>query len=122
LLWPKIEYPSDGLMLAASNAVGRNAMIDEEVATFLAGCCWRVTRQLAGRRYGFPVEAASIDAVAVIEAIARRRGLRMRGGEADLEKAAKALLQDYRDGVLGRISLETPATRSVMLAGDRPGR
>jgi hypothetical protein len=37
LLWPKIEHPSDGLMLAASNAVGRNAMIDEEVATFLAG-------------------------------------------------------------------------------------
>jgi hypothetical protein len=37
LLWPKIEHASDGLMLAASNAVGRNAMIDEEVATFLAG-------------------------------------------------------------------------------------
>jgi ribosome biogenesis GTPase A len=37
LLWAKIEYPGDGLMLAASNAIGRNAMIDDEVATFLAG-------------------------------------------------------------------------------------
>jgi hypothetical protein len=57
--------------------------------------------------------------VAVIEGIAKRRGLRMRGGEADLEKAAKVLLQDYRDGLLGRISLETPMTRSVMLAAER---
>ena len=37
LMWPKIEHPSDGLMLAASHAVGRNAIIDEEVAVFLAG-------------------------------------------------------------------------------------
>lgn len=118
LLWPKIEYPSDGLMLAASNAVGRNAMIDLDVAIFLAGVLLARYPQLLTSRYGCPVEegSAGVDAVNVIEAIARRRGLRMRGGEADLEKAAMALLQDYRDGVLGRISLETPTTRRVMLA------
>ena len=118
LLWPKIEYPSDGLMLAASNAVGRNAMIDLDVAIFLAGVLLARYPELLTSRYACPVEEgpAGVDAVSVIEAIARRRGLRMRGGEADLEKAAKALLQDYRDGVLGRISLETPTTRRVMLA------
>jgi hypothetical protein len=36
-----------------------------------------------------------------------------------VEKAAKVLLQDYRDGLLGRISLETPATRSAMLAAEQ---
>ncbi|WP_313950166.1 ribosome biogenesis GTPase YlqF [Accumulibacter sp.] len=119
LLWPKIAYPSDGLMLAASNAVGRNAMIDEEVATFLAGLLLARYPALLASRYGLPVDQlASLDAVNVIEAIARRRGLRMRGGEADREKAAKVLLQEYRDGVLGRISLETPATRRVMLSSD----
>ena len=119
LLWPKIEYPSDGLMLAASNAVGRNAMIDLDVAIFLAGVLLARYPQLLASRYGCPVEEpAGVDAVSVIEAIAGRRGLRMRGGEADLEKAAKALLQDYRNGVLGRISLETPATRRVMLAAE----
>ena len=40
----------------------------------------------------------------------------MRGGEPDFEKASAVLLQDYRDGKLGRISLETPQTRRVMLA------
>jgi ribosome biogenesis GTPase A len=117
LLWPKIEYPIDGLMLAASNAVGRNAMIDAEVATFLAGLLLARYPTLLAKRYGLLVEAmAALDAVAVIEEIARRRGLRRRGGDLDLDKAAKILLQDYRDGLLGRISLETPVTRGVMLA------
>ncbi|MBL8409291.1 MAG: ribosome biogenesis GTPase YlqF [Candidatus Accumulibacter phosphatis] len=120
LLWPKIEHPSDGLMLAASHAVGRNAMIDEEVATFLAGLLLARYPTLLAKRYGFPADAIEhLDAVAVIEEIARRRSLRVRGGEADLEKAAKMLLQDYRDGVLGRISLETPLTRSAMLAAEQ---
>ncbi|MEF8703328.1 MAG: ribosome biogenesis GTPase YlqF [Candidatus Accumulibacter sp. UW26] len=123
LLWPKIEYASDGLMLAASNAVGRNAMIDEEVATFLAGLLIARYPALLGRRYGFSVDTgAGIDALAVIAAIAQRRGLRRRGGEADLEKAAKVLLQDYRDGLLGRISLETPVTRNAMLAAEQASR
>ena len=115
LLWPKIAHPNDGLMLAASHAIGRNAIIDEEVATFLAGLLLERYPRLLTDRYALG-EDAGRDAVGVIEAIARRRGLRLRGGEVDREKAAKALLQDYRDGVLGRISLETPATRSLMLA------
>ena len=39
----------------------------------------------------------------------------MRGGEPDFEKASIVLLQDYRSGALGRISLETPESRSLML-------
>ena len=117
LMWPKIEYPSDGLMLAASHAVGRNAVIDEEVAVFLAGLLLARYPALLAERYGFAGEAvASFDAVAVVEGVARRRALRMRGGEPDFEKASAVLLQDYRDGKLGRISLETPATRRAMLA------
>ena len=116
LMWPKIEHPSDGLMLAASHAVGRNAVIDEEVAVFLAGLLLARYPALLAERYGFPVEAmASFDAVAVVEGVAKRRALRMRGGEPDFEKASAVLLQDYRDGKLGRISLETPQTRRAML-------
>ena len=115
LMWPKIEHESDGWMLAASHAIGRNAIIDEEVAVFLAGILLvRYPVQLAAR-YGFPVEG--LDGVAVVEGVARRRGLLMRGGDPDFEKASMVLLQDYRDGKLGRISLETPESRSAMLTG-----
>ena len=113
LMWPKIEHDSDGFMLAASHAIGRNAVIEEEVAVFLAALLQgRYAAQLEAR-YGF--SGNDIDAVGVVEAIARRRGLLMRGGAADFGKAAMVLLQDYRDGKLGRISLETPETRQAML-------
>lgn len=114
LMWPKIEHDSDGLMLAASHAIGRNAVIDEEIATFLADLLLRRYPALLVSRYGFAADG--MDGPAVIAAIAQKRGFRIRGGDYDLEKAALTLLQDYRSGALGRISLETPQTRAAMLA------
>ena len=114
LMWPKLEHDSDGFMLAASHAIGRNAVIEEEVAVFLAALLLARYPALLEARYGFGLEG--IDAVGVVEGVARRRGLLMRGGEADFEKASMVLLQDYRDGKLGRISLETPETRQTMLS------
>lgn len=117
LLWPRIEHDSDGLMLAASHAIGRNAMLDEEVATFLAGVLLARYPALLAQRYALPAGAATaLDASGVLAAVARRRSLRLRGGALDCQHAARALLQDYRDGILGRVSLETPASRTAMLA------
>ncbi|MDP2144818.1 MAG: ribosome biogenesis GTPase YlqF [Gallionella sp.] len=114
MMWPKIEHDSDGLMLAASHAIGRNAVIDEEVATFLGDLLLERYPALVAARYKFDV--AGLDGASLIEAIAQRRGYRIKGGDFDLEKAALMLLQDYRDGALGRISLETPDSRREMLA------
>ena len=116
LMWPKIEHDSDGFMLAASHAIGRNAVIAEEVAAFLGRILLDRYPAAVEKRYG--VSVAGMDGIGVVEAVARRRGciLKGRGGELDLEKAAMILLTDYRDGALGRISLETPQTRAAMLA------
>ena len=115
LMWPKIEHDADGMMLAASHAIGRNAVIDEEVAMFLAHILIERYPARLTARYGF--QAKGLDAPGVIEAVARRRGcmVKGRGGELDRERASLILLQDYREGALGRISLETPATRALML-------
>lgn len=118
MLWPKIEHPSDGLMLAASHAIGSNALIEEEVATFLADHVLARYPQLLAARYGFDTDG--MDGVGVIEGVAVRRGYRLKGGDTDLEKAAHTFLQDYRTGTLGRISLETPETRSTLLASYQP--
>lgn len=124
MLWPKIVHDSDGLMLAASHAIGRNAVIDEEVAMFLAGILLERYPALIAARYGFDV--AGLDAVGVVEAVARKRGCLLKGrgrsgGGLDMEKAAMLFLTDYRDGVLGRISLETPESRTAMLAAAARG-
>ena len=119
MTWPKIEHDSDGFMLAASHAIGRNAVIDEEVAMFLAGILLEHYPALLKARYGFSLEG--LDAAGVLEAVAKKRGciLKGRGGELDLEKAAMILLTDYRTGTLGLISLETPSSRQAMLAAAR---
>ena len=114
MLWPKIALPSDGLMLAASHAVGTNAVIEEEVATFLAEELIKFYPQLLVARYGFK-DLESMDGIAVVEGIAAKRGFRIKGGDYDFEKASHTLLLDYRSGALGRISLENPATRQVRL-------
>lgn len=114
MLWPKIEHPTDGLMLAASHAVGVNALIEEEIATFLAEQLLIHYPQFITARYGFPVDG--IDAVSVIEGVAKKRGYKLKGGDWDYEKASHTLLLDYRSGALGRVSLETPASREHLLA------
>ncbi len=112
LLWPKIEKPEDGLKLAAIHAIGRNAVIDEEVAEYLAATLLARYPGLLTARYD--IAEAGLDGVDVIEAIARKRGclLKGHGGELDMEKAAMILLTEYRSGKLGRISLETPGKRA----------
>jgi ribosome biogenesis GTPase A len=108
LLWPKIEKPEDGLKLATIHAIGRNAVIEEEVAEFLAATLLSRYPGLLAARYD--VVEKGMDGVGVIEAIAKKRGclLKGRGGELDLEKSAMIFLTEYRSGKLGRISLETP--------------
>ena len=114
LMWPKIALETDGLLLAANHLVGVNAYIDEEVATYLAGILLARYPAALTARYG--IDADSVDAPGVIEAIAKRRGFRIKGGSADFEKAAVTLLNDYRSGILGRVTLETPESRAAQTA------
>ena len=117
LMWPKITHDSDGYMLAASHAIGRNAVIDSEVAIFLANLLLERYPAALAARYG--LDLAGMDGVAVLEAVAKKRGCVVqgrRGGDLDLEKAAMVLLTDYRGGKLGRVSLESPQSRAAMLA------
>jgi len=114
MLWPKIALPSDGLMLAASHAIGSNALIEEEVAVFLADEMLKYYPQLLVARYGFK-DIETFDGIAVVEGVAAKRGFRQKGGDLDFEKASHTFLGDYRSGTLGRISLETPASRKERL-------
>ncbi len=114
LMWPKIEFHEDGLVLAAIHAIGRNAIIEDEVAIHLASILLACYPQCLEQRYGLVV--AAMDGVGVLEAIARKRGclLKGRNGAPDLEKAAMIFLTEFRSGVLGRISLESPESRMAM--------
>ncbi|ADI29267.1 ribosome biogenesis GTPase YlqF [Methylotenera versatilis] len=128
MMWPKIQYESDGYMLAASHAIGRNAVIDEDVAIFLANNLLKSYPALVNARYkldtmkhegGF-LDVLKMDGVDLLEAIARRRSYKRHDGLWDMEKTAVAFLTDYRSGAIGRISLETPLSRSEMMQASLP--
>lgn len=114
LLWPKIAMPSDGMALAASHAIGSNALIEDEVAVWLAEELLKRYPEFLKTRY--KADVSNMDGVALIERVAQLRSYRLKGGDWDFEKASHMLLLDYRSGALGRISLETPETRAVALA------
>ena len=123
MMWPKIQYDSDGYMLAASHAIGRNAVIDEDVALFLANNLLVTYPALLNSRYkldAMKLDVTTMDGVDLLEAIAKRRSYKRHDGLWDTEKTAVAFLTDYRSGAIGRISLETPLSRETMIASTIP--
>ncbi len=110
LLWPKIEDPEVGFLLATIHSISAKVVVDEELAEFLADRVLRRYPGLLASRYGCVED--DLDGAGVLEAIAIRRGCltKGKGGGLDREKAAKILLTEFRNGTLGRISLESPDT------------
>jgi ribosome biogenesis GTPase A len=117
MMWPKIQYESDGFMLAASHAIGRNAVIDEDVAIFLADNLLKRYPDLLATR--FKVDVTGMDGIDLLEAIAKRRSYKLKAGEWDMEKTAVTFLTEYRAGIIGRFSLETPASRQEMMDANK---
>ena len=112
MLWPRIVVPESGYNLAASGAVGRNAYDDQEVALeLLSKLKATYGAQLEARyKLGLPLDTvASLPDEELMAAIARKRGAIGSGGSINWQKASELLIADFRSGVLGRITLETPA-------------
>jgi ribosome biogenesis GTPase A len=106
MLWPRIAIEQSGYHLAASGAIGRNAFDEAEVALELIKVLKHRYPAALQQRYGL-AELGEDDVI--LEAIGIKRGAKVRGGGVQMHKAAEALLMDYRQGLLGRLTLETPA-------------
>ncbi|WP_314044182.1 ribosome biogenesis GTPase YlqF [Kingella denitrificans] len=109
MLWPKIIVEESGYNLAASGAVGRNALDEEEVALELLDYLRRHYLPLLQARYAADKDPSSHwDDTSWLEWIARKRGALLGGGRVNYQKAAENVLTDFREGAIGRITLETP--------------
>lgn len=110
MLWPKITVERSGYHLAASGAVGRNAYDEEEVALELLFSIKGPYPEQLATRYKLDDAAALPDMHddELLTLIARKRGAVMSGGRVNLTKAAEIVLTDFRSGVMGGITLETP--------------
>ncbi|MDX5327956.1 MAG: ribosome biogenesis GTPase YlqF [Marinobacter sp.] len=105
-LWPKLSPEQCGYRLAISGAI-RSAVLDfEDVAMFEADYLVKAYPELVMARYGLEQQPA--DGLALMDAIAAKRKFFRRGGVPDLHKVSEILLNEFRAGTIGRISLETP--------------
>ena len=107
MLWPKIAAPEAGWNLAASGAVGRNALDEELVALELIERLQAGYPQALQARYGLSAEPGA-NGEELLALLARKRGAVLGGGQLNLQKAAEILIHEFRQGLLGRITLETP--------------
>ena len=120
MLWPKIIVPQSGYNLAASGAVGRNALDEETVALELLNYLRQhYLPQLQARYQADPEESQSWQYTDWLQWIGRRRGALLGGGRINYQKAAENTLTDFRDGQIGRITLETPEQWQIWLAAAR---
>lgn len=118
MLWPRIIVAQSGYHLAASGAIGRNAFDEEEVGLELLGSLKGPYATLLTARYGIAEPAGQKDED-LLEAIGRQRGALLGKGRVNLQKAAEIVMQDFRSGTLGRITLETPEQFAQWLAAGR---
>lgn len=105
VLWPKFDDPDVGLRLAFIGSV-KDTILDIELiaARFLTIMNENYPERIKERyKLEFPQESEEFER---LEMLARKRGMLISGGEPDTERAAVMLLDEYRAGKLGRITLD----------------
>ena len=107
ILWPKFEDEATGLHLAFTGAVKDEVMDAETLACRLLELLAARYPNALEQRYQIPADPSG-QGWALLEACGRKRGFLISGGEVDTERMAKVLLDEYRSGTLGNITLELP--------------
>jgi ribosome biogenesis GTPase A len=106
ILWPKIHNENSGYRLAATGAIKDTAISIEDVAFYLSDFLLKQYPGTLLERY----DLASLPETEFefLELMGARRGCLRAGGQVDLEKVSSILINEYRSGQLGPITLETP--------------
>jgi ribosome biogenesis GTPase A len=107
ILWPKIHNENSGYRLAAAGSIKDTAIEIDDIAMYLSGFLLQHYPQALKDRYDFSsLPATDIE---FLDALGAKRGCLRGGGRVDYEKVSSILVNEFRAGMLGRISLETPA-------------
>lgn len=106
ILWPRFEDMQVGRHLAYTGAVKEQVVDQEELAAGLMSLLAERYPAVLSERYG--IDCAGRSPWELLEAAGRRRGFLVSGGEVDLERSCRMILEEFRNGKLGRFTLETP--------------
>lgn len=107
ILWPKFDSQTVGENLAFTGAVKDDVIDREALASNLMLRLRDMCPQKLAERYKFTPDA-DMDGYTLLGEAARKRGFLLQGGTLDLERMAAVVLDEFRDGRLGRVTLELP--------------
>ena len=108
VLWPKFDDQTVGERLAFTGAIKDNIMDIELLAIRLLEFLQEHPTPEFTERYRLSAEDLALPAHELLAVIAAHRGMLVSGGEPDTERAAAAVLDEFRDARLGRITMELP--------------
>lgn len=106
VLWPKFDDPIVGENLAFTGAV-KDIVVDIQLlAPRLLEIINRDYPEMLKERY--KIETGDFTGLELLSAIGKKRGMLISGGEIDYERAAMTVLDEFRGGKIGKITLESP--------------
>ena len=109
VLWPKFDDPQVGEHLAFTGAVKDDVVDTHWLGMRLLALLYREYPSLVQARYKLKEgEADGLEPFELLELVGRRRGMLVSGGEVNTERAALTVLDEFRAGIIGKISLERP--------------
>lgn len=106
VLWPKFEDPQVGLKLAFIGSIKETTLDIQELAVSLLSVMQKNYPDRLEQRYKVAGVQDVQEPYELLEMIAAKRGMLLRKGEYDTERAAVMLLDEYRSGKLGKITLD----------------
>lgn len=108
ILWPKFEDPEIGKKIACIGSIREETLDTYTLAGILLDYLRPEYQGLLQERYKLSKEELSQSAEELLLTIGAHRGYKVSGGRIDWERTAKVILDEFRDGKIGRITLETP--------------
>ena len=108
MLWPKFENQTQAERIATVGSIKDELLDMDELAYQLIRFLKEEYPDLLRERYKLDDEDLALEAVPLIERIGQGRGFLMSGGVTDFSRTARMLIEEFRSGKIGRISLERP--------------
>ena len=112
ILWPKFEDPEVGMRLAYTGAVKEDVIDTETLACHFMELLAKFYPQTLLERYKLEAPEGA-DGYDLLQLAGKKRGYLVSGGEVNTERMAKALMDDYRSGKLGKLTLESPEEQNA---------
>ena len=104
VLWPKFDDQTAALRLAATGAIAGDVFNASEVVAELMSSLAKTSPEILKEQYN--IENPDQDPQVLLEQAGRRRGCLLPGGNIDFDRAEMVVLRDFRNGKLGRITLD----------------